>query len=275
MFDKDSDNDDMGIVTPQPKTKGLDMKFGIGIMTCERFDCLSKCVNTLLENSPYLKKFPLIIGDDGSSEETLKKTKEAFPNAHILHVRKRRGMSANIKQIHDFAEAYLNLDYLYFSINDIICTRPIDFYELLEFMSENPKVGQIQFVRYKGHIGDPKRERANFNWTEEFHKPKNKRKPVKFGEFIKVGDERIRKTTYSYVNLPAITRLHQCDIARGTIEAERRSNESLDKFIQRMELRWVKNWYDTGLENWETEASKQPFLSLDVDVTRRTEGIKA
>jgi hypothetical protein len=142
-------------------------------------------------------------------------------------------------------------------------------------MEDNPKVGQIQFVHWKGAIGDKKRERAAFNWTEEFHKPKSRRIPAKFEKSIQVGKERIRKTNYSYVNLPSITRLHQCDITRGTIEREKRSGESPDKYIQNIELRWVKNWYETGLENWEIDPDTQPFLGMDIDIKNRTKGIKA
>jgi hypothetical protein len=257
------------------------MRFGIGVMTRNRFDYLYKCMKTLLELNPRIDTrkmaygqndldtldYPIIIGDDASDYKIIEKTRDTFYGCDILHFRKQRGMSANIKQVFDFAEAYLNLDYLFFTVNDYYCTREIDFPALLQFMENNPKVGQIQFVHWKGEIGDKRRERAAFNWTTKA--------PVDIGKYVRVGKERIRKTNYSYVNLPSITRLHQTDITRGTIERERGAGESADKYIQNIELRWVKNWYDTGLENWEIDPDTQPFLGMDIDITNRTEGIKA
>lgn len=257
----------------------MSAKWGLGFMSRNRVNYLKKCIDSLfIHNGGYSGKFKdanIIIGDDASTLENIAEIKRYFAMHPVFHFRKQRGMSANIKQIYDVAEAYYEHDYLFFTVNDFYCTREIDFPALLKFMEDNPKVGQIQFVHYKGKLGDPKRERANYNWTEEHHKPKHKRKAAKCGEFIKVGNERIRKTSYSFVNLPAITRLHQCDITRGTVESERRSNESKEQFIQRMELRWVKNWYDTGLENWEIDPTTQPFLGQDIDMTNQTGGIKA
>ena len=262
----------------------MSYNFGIGVITRNRFEYLSKCLETIYKHHPkyeYNIDAPLIVGDDASDENIVdtmvsyyhKQSEDS--NGHVLHFRKQRGMSANIKQVYDFAESYLNLDYLFFTVNDFYCTREIDFPALLQFMEDNPKVGQIQFVHWKGELNGKKRERANFNWTTEFHKPKKDRNPVEVDEWVQVGEERIRKTTYSFVNLPAITRLHACDITRGTLEAERRKGESPDKYIQRMELRWVKNWYDTGLENWEIDPDTQPFLGMDINITNRTGNIMA
>ena len=246
---------------------------GIGIITRNRYEYLERCVDSLFDNNSYLMDYPLVIGDDASDKDVLSKTQSKYccytdwDENYILHFRKQRGMSANIKQVVDLCEAYLNLKYLFFTVNDFYNTREIDFPALLKFMDENPKVGQIQMVHYKGVLGDPKRERHAFNWTSG--------EPEKFGDWKQVGKERLRKTNYSFVNLPAITRLHQCDITRGTIERERRKGERPEKYIQNIELRWVKNWYDTGLENWEIDPATQPFLGMDVDMKNQTDGIKA
>jgi hypothetical protein len=213
-----------------------------------------------------MQEAPLIIGDDGSSPATVYRMGGDFLKAHVIHSRKQRGCSHNINKIYSFAEEYADLDYLLFTVNDVKCTRPIDFPALLEYMKNTPEVGQVQFMRFKGKLGDPKRERADFNWTT--------REPVKYGEWEQVGYERIRKTNYSFCNMPAITRLHQCDITKGTLERERRKGETKEKFPGIIECMWVRNWHNTGLVNYETDPAQQPFLGLDIDVTNRTKGLK-
>ena len=227
------------------------MRWGIGVITCERFGYLRKCVDSLYHYNPELKKVPLIIGDDASAHGDVDRMKQFWPDAYITHFVDRAGCSANIQRVYEIAEKRLKLDYLFFTVNDIACTRKIDFKALLNFMEKTPEAGQIQFMRYKGKPGDLKQERAKFNWTT--------RESIKYGEWIQIGKERIRATNYSYVNLPAITRLNVCDITKGSVGLQ----GSGDKFHQSVELMWVRNWYNTGLVNYETEPKEQPFWGLD------------
>jgi len=236
------------------------MRWGIGIITCERFGYLRKCIESLYYYNPELKKVPLIIGDDASAHGVVDLMKRYWPDAFISHFTDRAGCSRNIQRVFEIAEERFNLDYLFFSVNDYECTRKIDFKALLKFMEEMSEAGQIQFCHWKGHIGDKKRERANKNWTTG--------KPLKIVNEFKCGREILIEGNFSYVNLPAITRLNVCDITKGTIGLE----GSGDAFAQKVELMWVKNWHDTGLKNYEVQG--QPFISLDIDITNRTKDLK-
>lgn len=236
------------------------MKLGVGIITCERFDYLEKCINSLYEHNPELKDLPLIIGDDGSCDEVWEKIEKKWPNAHVLHYLTRAGCSANINQVYKKAEE-LGLDYLYFSVNDFECVRKVDFTALIKFMDETPEAGQIQFVYWKGDVGDTKQARAGFNWTT--------REKLKVVKRFSVGKELLWEGNWSFVNLPSIARLNKVDICKGTIGLEGDG----DKFHQKVELMWVKNWYDTGLKNYQADAYNQAFFGLDRG-GNRTPGLK-
>ena len=201
----------------------------------------------------------MIIGDDASSPATVSLILEYWPKACLLHFNKRSGCSKNIQSVFDYAEG-IGLDYLFFSVNDFMCTRKIDFKALMDFMEETPEAGQIQMVHFKGRIGDLDRVRAPKNWTTG--------KSITVERTFPIGKEWLTEANWSFVTLPSITRLNVCDITKGTIGL----TGSGDAFAQKVELMWVKNWYDTGLKNYEVQ--NQPFIGLDIDITNRTPDLK-
>jgi hypothetical protein len=234
-------------------------RFGIGIITCERLDFLKKALNSLFKFNPMLKKYPLIICDDATNEKDFAKMKKLWPNALFHHYEKRAGAAKNLRKLFLRAESVLNLDLLFFMVNDMECIRKIDFPALLNFYASHPNAGQMQFVHYKGKIGDESRARRPKNWTTG--------QPIKKKRAIMVGKERLVPANWSYTNYAQIMPLNKADVCAGACDFANKPENH-----QKMELTLVKNWHNTGLQNYECQ--DQPFLNMDIGGKKHTKGAK-
>ncbi len=230
------------------------MKMGVGTLTCKRFGYLKKTLDSLFNHNPSLKDLPLIIADDASPEETVLRIKQNWPWATVIHHPKRKGYPKNVRWLITTAES-MGLDVIYWCTNDIECVRPIDFKSLLGFF-ENPKVGQVQFLHWKGKIGDPKRERANKNWTT---KEQIKREPQ-----IYVGKEILVPGNWSWTSYTQMQRLGVTNFGRKAVE----KNPKIEIRMVEAGLIMMRNWHATGLQNYECQ--DQPFMNQDADGTNNT-----
>jgi len=234
------------------------LKFGVAVFTCDRFSYFKKTVDSLFKFNPILKKYPFIIADDCSNKRNIDEMKEAWPDAHLLLHNERKGYMLNLKQMFLCAES-LDLDVLYYTSNDMECVREIDFPALIKFYDDK-NVGQIQFLHWKGQIGDPIRERGDFNWTT--------REPIKKEKPVKVGKEVLVPANWSFTWMSQMTRLKTginiWDGATGFSKNEKGAIKG--------ELVAVANAERMGLQNYECQ--NQPVFNQDWDAKNRTKKLR-
>ena len=237
------------------------MELAVAVFTCERFNFLQQVLDSLYSWNPQLKEMQLVIADDATNPDDVYKMMKFWPNAHIIRSSRRLGANANIRKMYEYCEKILMADLMLGMPNDFICTRQIDIKPLIKFFDDST-VGQLQFVHWKGKVGDKKRERALKNWTTG--------KPIETKEPIMVGFETLIEGNWSFNDLPHIIRLNQVDICGPAMGIDAYGD---DKMAQKIELLRVKAWYDTGLRNFEIQ--NQAFFNLDWDHGKRTGGYKA
>jgi len=223
------------------------LKLGIGVITCKRFNYLKKTLDSLYSYNPSLVELPLVIADDNSHDETIDKMNHFWPNANIVHSKKRVGYPTNVANLILTAQR-IGIDVLYWSTNDIECIRLVDFESLVKFF-DNPNVGQIQFIHWKGKLGDKKRERANYNWTTK--------NPIERETPVKVGSELLIPANWSWTAYSQMQRLNVGDFIGTAIN----KNPKKEKRMVEAEIIMMNNWYNTGLKNYECQ--NQPFMNQD------------
>jgi len=223
------------------------LKFGIGVITCKRFEYLKKTLDSLYYYNPLLEELPLVIADDASSSDELDCIEKTWPEATVLHTTKRIGYARNVKALIECAQD-IGLDVLYWCTNDMECIRAVDFNGLLDLFKKDD-TGQIQFVHWKGRYGELGRERARKNWTTC--------EQIKQERPFKQGEEILVPANWSWTSYSQMQRLNVGDFVGEAVK----KNPKIEKRMVEAEKIMMNNWYNTRLKNYECQ--NQPFMNQD------------